>query len=487
MNQVQDHYKLSVVKILVDNIDFDWYKPYKTSSDYQSSGSGFFIDDMGTILTCFHVIEGSLKVWVTIPEMGKKRIEVDILSVCPQSDIALLRVKKYKNKKFIKMKNYNKSDKKNVLAVGYPLGSDNIKVSGGMISGIESYFLQVDAPINEGNSGGPLIQIIDSEPIAIGINSSKITEADNIGYAIPYGIFKSIETEMLNKGMEDNKIIYKPELLIWFSISSDFTFDFLNSSIKNGILITYILEESPLYKIGLRENDILVKFDGKEIDNFGECLIAQLDERIPLFDLLQYYNLNDEVIVEFWSNNQQKLVKEKIKLGVSNNFFKIKKKFPAFQDIDYEIYAGMVIMELDLNHIKLLKKSGFELSYMVELATFKQRYKRIKSILIITNIFPGSYLSSTNVIKNGALIKKINDKEITNLKEFRLAIKSPIKKNQELFFILETTNFKKIIIGLNKLNKEKEFIASKHNLSKITDSQKSDLSINKKKKYQIFY
>ena len=70
MNQIEDHYKLSVVKILVDNIDFNWYKPCKLQIIKPPVLD--FIDDQGTILTCFHVIENSIKIWITIPEMGKK-------------------------------------------------------------------------------------------------------------------------------------------------------------------------------------------------------------------------------------------------------------------------------------------------------------------------------------------------------------------------------------------------------------------------------
>ena len=110
------------------------------------------------------------------------------------NDLALLKIKDYQNEYFLNLGNsdeINQQDK--VIAVGYPLSSDNLKFSSGIISGLHGILLQTDAPINEGNSGGPLVKlnIETNQYYVLGVNSSKVKSsiADNIGYSVPINLF----------------------------------------------------------------------------------------------------------------------------------------------------------------------------------------------------------------------------------------------------------------------------------------------------------
>ena len=109
-----------------------------------------------------------------------------------------------KSKNVLKLGDSNKIKSGNkVIAVGYPLGQDKIKLTSG-ISGIHEGEIQTDAPINPGNSGGPLLN--ESNEV-IGINVSGYTNADNIGYAVPINRYKLYENEMIEP---KNKLISKP-------------------------------------------------------------------------------------------------------------------------------------------------------------------------------------------------------------------------------------------------------------------------------------
>ncbi|VVU94567.1 Trypsin-like peptidase domain [seawater metagenome] len=476
----EEEFKACVVKIIVDNIDYNWFKPHKTLNDYQSSGSGFFIDNKGTILTCFHVIQGSIKIWITIPQQGKKRYEAEIISSCPISDLALIKVKDLKNEKFLTVKEVDTDGSKEVYAVGYPLGSDNIKTSSGIISGMEGYHLQIDAPINEGNSGGPLIRKCEDCSLeVIAINSSKVTNADNIGYAIPTNIFLSIKDLMYKK----TKIIYRPELLTWFSKSNQYTLQFLDckDDCQSGLYITHILKKSPLFQVGLNVGDILCKFDNMKIDNFGECYLESMKERIPLHDLLQFYTIDQKVDIEFWNSKLKKIIKKEIILSQGNNFYSIRKKYPSLESVDYKIFGGMVIMELTLNHIDLLKRTDFDLSNIVNLANYQKKKNRITPVVFISHIFPGSIISSSESIFPGSIITKINNQTITSLESFKFNCNKIIKKDNKDYFILETDNYNKIILDYNKLGEEKKFLNSKY---KINDDDESNSIPNK---YEIIY
>ena len=94
-------------------------------------------------------------------------------------------------------------------ALGYPLGQERLKISNGILSGYERYFLQTDAAINEGNSGGPLMK--DNK--VVGVNARKIKSiiANNIGYAVPIKLFMIMREQYF-----ENKIINRVNLLIKF-------------------------------------------------------------------------------------------------------------------------------------------------------------------------------------------------------------------------------------------------------------------------------
>ena len=226
------HLQHSIVKIRSECSSFNWFNPQKTLDEYRSVGTGFFINDQGYILTCNHVIENAFKIYIIIPIEGKEKIEADVVSICPDNDLALLKIKNYQNKYYLDLADsdtINQQDK--VIAVGYPLSSDNLKFSSGIISGLHGILLQTDAPINEGNSGGPLVKLNTetNQYHVIGVNSSKVKSsiADNIGYSVPINIFKIIHKQMLS-----NKIVYTPELLVWFNNSNNFT-DLLKSTFES--------------------------------------------------------------------------------------------------------------------------------------------------------------------------------------------------------------------------------------------------------------
>ena len=295
----------SIVKIRSESSSFNWFQPFKSLDDYKSVGTGFFIDNDGLILTCNHVIENAIKIYIIIPIDGQQKHEAEVISICPDNDLAILKIKNYKNKNFVKLADSDNIDQQDqVTAVGYPMRSNNLKFSSGIISGLNGILLQTDAPINEGNSGGPLIKFnkAENEFFVIGVNSSKVKSsiADNIGYAVPINIFKILKDSMYN-----NKIVYTPELLVWFNNSNKYSLAFIESPVE-GYYITNISEFSPFYNGGVRKNDILYNFDNYKIDNFGECDVKGMNDKIHLSDLIKKYKLNQSIVIGYWDSNEKK-------------------------------------------------------------------------------------------------------------------------------------------------------------------------------------
>ena len=99
----------SIFQVHSQNIKFNWIEPYKNIQSNESIGTGFLINKLGYILTCSHVIDNSIKVFVSLPAIGKKTYEVDIINFCPYVDIALLKIKDFEK--------FKKDLKKNIRTI----------------------------------------------------------------------------------------------------------------------------------------------------------------------------------------------------------------------------------------------------------------------------------------------------------------------------------------------------------------------------------
>ena len=185
----------SIVRVKVHRLDYNWKEPFSQRPAVESIGSGFFIDKKGYILTNYHVIRDSIKVFIQLPKYGAQTYLAEVKSVYPKLDLALLKTDQYKNKEFLELGESSsivKGDE--LLAVGYPLGQEKIKVTGGIFSGYQDGDIQTDSAINPGNSGGPLLK----NNTVIGINYAGYDDAQNVGYAIPIDYVKLNLSSMYN-------------------------------------------------------------------------------------------------------------------------------------------------------------------------------------------------------------------------------------------------------------------------------------------------
>jgi len=161
---VQEKVKDTVVQVFSQIVEFDYLQPYRVPSQGQASGTGFFINDQGDLLTNAHVVDQAKAVWIQIPTLGKRILDVTVIGVSPERDIALLRVKSADLaviKSVLGSVPYlplgdsdgvHRSDE--VMAIGYPLGQQSLKSTTGVISGREHNYIQMSAPINPARSRG---------------------------------------------------------------------------------------------------------------------------------------------------------------------------------------------------------------------------------------------------------------------------------------------------------------------------------------------
>jgi len=438
-----DYLKDIIVKIYSQNIKYNWLEPYKNDSSHESIGTGFFISK-NLILTASHVIEDSIRIDVTLPSIGKKKFRAEVVSIIPWFDIGLLKVTELEGKKWLQFANSNKiksGDK--VLAVGYPLAQDKLKLTSGIISGLHQGEIQTDAPINPGNSGGPLL---NEHNEVIGINVSGYTHADNIGYAVPINRYKLYENEMSR--MKD-KLIFKPVMGGMYTNSNKELLDYYNIK-DEGVLIIQVYDNGPLKKAGIKAGDILCKFDKYQIDKYGEIKVDWYNEKLSLDEIFNEYKINDEIEIIFYRNGIRK--KSILKLG-SLKYYKVRLMYPQFENINYEIVGGIIFMDLKLKHLSKLDHT--------DLDKYSEFKNQIYDKIVVTNIMKGSYINNLELLEEGMTLEKINNKQVNTVNEL---IKEFIrlKNNKEKYIIYDFTDGTRVVLELEKIISEDKFLISKY-------------------------
>jgi S1-C subfamily serine protease len=482
------------VKIISQKIENDWIYPYKNNSNNTSIGSGFFIDNNGHILTNSHVVINSNKIFIEIPNNGKEKIEVKVVKLCPELDIALLKTLQFQNEAYYELHPnnyiYDMEVGKDVYAIGFPLGQENLKITKGIISGRQFSLIQTDTPINPGNSGGPLLY----NDKVIGINTKKINDASNIGYATPINYYYLIKELFTQKN--NISIIKLPFLGLSYQNSTKELNFINNSNCNSGIIVQNIFKNSPISNSNIKKGDIISSFNDIEIDNYGYFNKIWFNEKMNIYDILLTIKNNSMINIEYWRNN--KLYKKKFKF--TNYELSIKTKYPLYETkkIDYEIFGGFIVMELTNNHIVQILQN-FDITKIINinnpnnnsnnvtynnLLKFIENKNKIESRLIITHIFSNSYISNLNIINSFDIIHTINKKKVNNLNDYREYIKNTINFKNNKYIELTTDLNKRILVNIdNIINNELLFSKTyKYNVSSLYNYFKK--SNNKKTKKQ---
>jgi S1-C subfamily serine protease len=234
------------------------------------SGSGFFFDKEGYILTNEHVINGAKKVEVVV-EGTKEPYVAEVLGTAYDLDLAVLKIEGKSDFPTLPLGSSDSIDVGDwVVAIGNPYEFDHT-VTVGVLSakeraidipdteGTRRYqaLLQTDASINPGNSGGPLLNLNGE---VVGINTAVNAQAQGIGFAIPTSTINDVL-----ESLKANKAIPRPYIGVSMGDVPEEYIDDLGLEDKDGAFIGEVILGSPAYKAGLQQYDVVVKIDGQEI------------------------------------------------------------------------------------------------------------------------------------------------------------------------------------------------------------------------------
>lgn len=231
-------------------------------------GSGFVIDKNGLILTNNHVIEKADEIKVKLE--NDKEYDAEVVGRDPKTDLALIRVKP--DADFPKPVTLGDSNGIRVgdwvMAVGNPFGLGHTVTVGiisakGRVIGAGPYddFLQTDAAINPGNSGGPLYNTAGE---VVGINTAIVAQGQGIGFAIPINMAKELLPQL-----ETGKIVRGWLGIMIQDVTPELAQSFGLSNTK-GVLIADIVKEGPAEKAGLKQGDVVIRFQDKEVGDAHE-------------------------------------------------------------------------------------------------------------------------------------------------------------------------------------------------------------------------
>ena len=369
-------------------------------------GSGFIIDKDGIVVTNNHVIQGAEDIFVTVN--GQKEYAAEIIGQDPLSDIAVVKIKS--DEKFTPVK-LGDSDSARVgdwvIAIGNPFGLGGT-VTSGIISarnrsiGLSRYedYIQTDASINSGNSGGPLF---DMNGDVIGINTAILGQSGSIGigFAIPSNSAKKVIDQLIEFGETKRGWLGVRIQIVTKEIATEENLDK-----PRGALVISVAEGSPSDKGGIKSGDIILEFDGRIINEMTELpkIVAETE-------------VGSTVDVKVWRNKRE--VIKKIKLGrlETSEDFNILEEKPKYTSIE-----GLKIK------VKPLDKKYIEL---------RKLPKDTKGVVItqIDSDSPINYLNVENIIieAGGIKIKTVGDlKNIVNtaLKKSEKKIDIVIINNQ---------------------------------------------------------
>lgn len=241
------------------------------SEGYQeATGTGFIISKDGYILTNNHVIEGGEKLLVEVFGDEKKDYEAKLIGTDPSSDIALLKIVR-SNCDYLEFSDSDKVEEGQwTIAIGHPFRMKFTSTTGIVsavhrtdldIAQVEDY-IQTDAAINPGNSGGPLLNM---QGQVIGMNTAILTEGGGsigLGFAVPSNLCREVLKELKKSGKIDRARLgvhlqdIDDELKIAFKLRS-----------KKGAIISDVAPGSSGFAAGLLEGDIIVEFDGQEVQD----------------------------------------------------------------------------------------------------------------------------------------------------------------------------------------------------------------------------
>lgn len=379
-----------------------------------SLGSGFIISESGLVVTNYHVIANAEEITVTLHD--ESQYEAEVIGHDAKTDLAVLKIKhKGKPTKFSNV-TFGDSDEARVgdwvIAIGNPFNLGGT-VTAGIISarardinaGPFDDFIQTDAAINRGNSGGPLF---DLNGKVVGINSAIFSPSGGnvgIGFSIP-----SAMAEPIIRQLSQGKEIKRGWLGVKIQTVTEDIADSLGIETDKGALVVEVVKDSPAEKAGFEKGDIILEFDGKEIATM---------RRLPR--IVAETEVSKKVDVLLIRKGKRKTIK--VELG-------------QLEDEEKEVPASLSKKKEEESYETAEEILGMKVVAIDESTRAKYRLDDKANGLLIVAVDPSS-VAAEKGIRRGDIISEVNQEKADEVDDINDAVRGAKnnKRNSVLLYI----------------------------------------------------
>jgi S1-C subfamily serine protease len=444
----------AVVKVFTvfNNPDYD--QPWQMTGERSSSGSGCIISG-NRILTSAHVV--SNQTFIQVRRFGETdKYIARVLAVGHDCDLALLAVEDkafFKNTQSLELGQLPELGDK-VTVYGFPVGGDKLSITEGVVSRIEvGRYLhsqrnlltaQIDAAINPGNSGWPVVK----DGKLVGVAFESIPGAENIGYTIPPLIISHFLHEVKDGGYTGFPMLG----IMTQKLENDSYREYLGMAKEQaGVVVSQVVYGSSAWGI-VKENDVVMKVDGIKVASDGTVPFGKR-ERLDLSYVISARFVGDTVSLEVLRDRKPMTLQMTLKGEtdiISRGEYDVKPK--------YFIYGGLVFTNLTYNYLMIWNQNDAPPSLVNHYLYDIRTPERQEIVLLQSVLADGTNLGYHDF--RSMVVVKVNGENISNMKD----LISKIEKTSSGYLELETEGRVKIILDVARSRKASSEIMARYKI-----------------------
>ncbi len=450
----RDVIKDAVVRVNVVKHTYNALTPWNSDTE-KGSGSGLIIQG-GLVLTNAHVAADAT--FLEVQRHGEtKRYEADVVYISHEADLALLRTKEktiFNDVKPLELADLPQTQQE-VEVYGFPIGGTTLSVTRGVVSRIEKQnyahtnenliAVQIDAAINFGNSGGPVIS--GGKVVGVAMQSGFFTE--NIGYMIPTPIIRHFMKDV-EDGKQDGfgfpgflaQSMENPAMRRKYSLDDN----------QTGVLAHKIYPNSPADGI-MQVGDIITHIDGQAIQNNGTVEFRP-GEYLDYTHWVDLHQLGDEI--KFGIIRDDKPMDIALKLDQPGKNFLLLKPNQYDKQPTYYIYGGFVFMPLNHDVLGGMDPVPSALAALSQEAPTEAR----KEVILMTQVLPAD-INKDYHHDNNLVIEKVNGEPVPDFKSFYQKMQAATSQ----FVILETDDGYQVVIDRVEATDKQAAILARYGIS----------------------
>jgi len=469
--------KQAVVKIYTVYDKYDYDEPWQMSGQDSCSGSGCIISGK-RILTNAHVVAD--RTFIQVKKAGDaKRYTAKVEVVAHGSDLAILRVED--DAFFVGVSPVVIGElpkiRDRVAVYGFPEGGDELCITEGVVSRVEhsmyshSYArlltCQIDAAINGGSSGGPVIK--GDHLVGVAFQTVSGGGAENIGYMVPTTVINHFLTDI-----KDGRYDGIPDLGTYTQKmeNPDIRLKYGMADTQTGVLVRKIDPDSPARGI-LRPEDVILAVDGIDLESDGTVEFRK-GERTGFSYMVQIKQINDSMNLEVLRKGKVSTIN--VSLSKPLHFARLVPYEQYDKVPTYYVLGGLVFQPLTLNYLKTWGKHWF-LDMPDDLASYylyKKRTDDRREIVVLTKVLADELNVGYHDLRD-RVIARVNGKKISTIEELLYAFEN----HEGKYHVILDDRGHQIVLDKHKVDEQSESILQRYRISSDRSEDLARFAISK--------